>query len=71
MLFDFGFNLSPSVDDIKHANKKKQLPIKLANCERRISMISQGKCFDKRILDLLRDELDLREKLKKEIESLS
>lgn len=65
MLFDFGFNLSPSVDDIKKNNRHK----KLAKCEARINKISTGKFFSRELLLFIRTELDLRNQLRREIES--
>lgn len=70
-MFDFGFNLNPSVEEIKLANKRKQLPIRLANCEKRIKMLSQSKVYNRQMLFMIRTELDLRTDLKQQIACLN
>lgn len=64
MLFDFGFELSPSVDAIKINGAKKRL----ANCQNRIKKLSQSKIFTREMLSFLREELDYAESLRQQIE---
>jgi hypothetical protein len=67
MLFDFGFNLTPSVDDIKKRNLHKRLE----NCERRIKKVASGKFFSRELLLFIRTELDLRQSLIEQINHLT
>lgn len=65
MLFDFGFNLTPSVENIKRNTLHKRLQ----NCEARINKISKGKFFSRELLLFIRTELELRDSLKNQIDS--
>lgn len=66
MLFDFGFNLSPSADKIKKENLQKRL----SKAESRLFKISKGKVFGSEHLAFIRSELELISDLKQKIEEL-
>ncbi len=66
MLFDFGFNLTPSIEKIKTENKKKAL----CRVEARLRKLSQSKSYSKKLIDFIRQEIDLKIRLKVELEEI-
>jgi hypothetical protein len=63
MTFDFGFNLTPSVEVIKKDNLLKRK----STSEKIINKISQSKVFNRDVLDFLRNELDNLSSIKQKI----